>query len=155
MGRALEDERIGLVFSPREIRVESEVGDEGRSWSEQLLGRPHERFDGLKANNDGHALFEQLVKAEIQENWVGEPTAGSSSPGTPSKAVACSTLACIRPPTLSSGCASCSGAVWASSIGLYASTAATIARCRPQTGGQPAPGSIVCGPSRLCSTNRR
>jgi glycosyltransferase involved in cell wall biosynthesis len=71
--RALADERIGLVFSPREIRVESEVGEEGTTWSEQH-SHLHERFDHLAENNDGHALFRQLVDAGV-ENWVGEPSA--------------------------------------------------------------------------------
>ena len=74
VGRALEDDRIGLVFSPREIRVESEVGEEGTTWSEQHSGL-HERFDNLAENNDGHALFRQLVDAGVEENWIGEPSA--------------------------------------------------------------------------------
>ena len=74
VGRALEDERIGLVFCPREIRVESDAGEEGVSWSKRH-SRLHEHFEGLQANNDGRALLEQLVDAELRENWIGEPTA--------------------------------------------------------------------------------
>jgi glycosyltransferase involved in cell wall biosynthesis len=73
VGRALADERIGLVFSPREIRVESEAGEEGKTWSEKYA-HLHERFDQLAENNDGHALFRQLVDAGV-ENWIGEPSA--------------------------------------------------------------------------------
>ena len=74
VARAREDEQIGLVFSSREIRVEQEVGEEGRAWSEQYA-RLHERFDGLEATNDGHVLFRQLVEAGVEDNWIGEPTA--------------------------------------------------------------------------------
>lgn len=52
--------------------MESEVGEEGTTWSEQH-SHLHERFD-LAENNDGHALFRQLVDAGV-ENWVGEPSA--------------------------------------------------------------------------------
>jgi hypothetical protein len=74
VGLAQEDERIGLVFAPREIRVESEVGEEGMTWSKQHSSL-HDRFRGLEANNDGHVLFGQLVDAGVEENWIGEPSA--------------------------------------------------------------------------------
>ena len=72
-GRSRTSE-IGLVFSPREILVEKDAGEEAAMWSEQYAA-PHESFDGLEANNDGHALFRQLVDAGIEDNWIGEPSA--------------------------------------------------------------------------------
>jgi glycosyltransferase involved in cell wall biosynthesis len=68
---ALEDEHIGLVFAPREVEVE---GDVDAAWH-RAYARPHERFEGLARVNDGRELFKQLVQDELENNWLGEPSA--------------------------------------------------------------------------------
>jgi len=71
VGLAREDERIGLVFAPREVLTE---GAEGLEWARHY-SRLHECFSSLLRINEGRVLFMQLVDAGIQENWVGEPSA--------------------------------------------------------------------------------
>jgi glycosyltransferase involved in cell wall biosynthesis len=68
---ALEDERIALVFAPREVLLEAAPDPE---WAE-MFARPHERFEGLERINDGRRLFRQLLDAGFEENWIGEPSA--------------------------------------------------------------------------------
>jgi glycosyltransferase involved in cell wall biosynthesis len=67
---ALEDDRIGLVFAPREILSE---GDPDPRWTLRYANL-HERFNSLDRSNDGRALFTQLVNDGIKHNWIGEPT---------------------------------------------------------------------------------
>jgi len=68
---AEEDPRVGLVFAAREVIAESE---EEVAWSTTNAAL-HEQFRGLTRINDGQALFEQLVDAGLEENWIGEPSA--------------------------------------------------------------------------------
>jgi glycosyltransferase involved in cell wall biosynthesis len=68
---ALEDERIGLVFSPREIVVYDRTGAE---WV-RMISEYHEKLGHLARNNDGRVLFMQLLLDGFQWNWIGEPTA--------------------------------------------------------------------------------
>ena len=68
---ALEDESIGLVFAAREVEVADDVDPDWR----HTYARPHEGFAELARINDGRSLFKQLVRSELEENWIGEPTA--------------------------------------------------------------------------------
>ena len=68
---AQEDLHIGLVFAARKVEAESE---EEMAWS-TAYANPHEHFHGLTRVNDGRFLFEQLVDAGLEENWIGEPSA--------------------------------------------------------------------------------
>jgi len=68
---AEEDPGVGLVFAAREVIAESE---EEVAWS-TAYAAVHEQFRGLTRINDGQALFEQLVDAGLEENWIGEPSA--------------------------------------------------------------------------------
>ena len=71
VGLALEDERVGLVFAPRDVLLEQATDPE---WAD-LFGHPHERFGRLERVNDGRDLFHRLLDAGLAENWVGEPSA--------------------------------------------------------------------------------
>jgi glycosyltransferase involved in cell wall biosynthesis len=71
---ALEDERIGLVFAPREVILDESAGEADIDWVE-LHGRLHERFGELARINDGHVLFRRMLKDGIAKNWIGEPSA--------------------------------------------------------------------------------
>ena len=68
---AQEDLRIGLVFATRKVVAET---DEEMAWS-TVYANPHEHFHGLTRVNDGRFLFEQMVDAGLEENWIGEPSA--------------------------------------------------------------------------------
>jgi len=68
---AQEDPRIGLVFSAREVVAES---DEDVAWS-TAYANLHGHFRSLGRVNDGRFLFEQLVDAGLEDNWIGEPSA--------------------------------------------------------------------------------
>jgi len=75
---ALEDERIGLVFAPREILLDDAEDEESVAWR-----REHERlsdhFAELAERNDGRALFREILASGIDSNWVGEPSAVMAS----------------------------------------------------------------------------
>jgi glycosyltransferase involved in cell wall biosynthesis len=68
---ACEDDRIALVFAPREILLE---GASDPEWAE-TFARPHERFGRLDRINEGRDLFRKLLDAGFEENWIGEPSA--------------------------------------------------------------------------------
>jgi len=70
MELASEDRRIGLVFSRREVTVE---GDDVE-WTTQYA-ELHEKFSSLERNNDGRALFRELLNTAFDRNWIGEPSA--------------------------------------------------------------------------------
>jgi glycosyltransferase involved in cell wall biosynthesis len=67
---AMEDPRIGLVFSPREVVVE---GDD-TEWA-TTYATPHASFSFLERDNDGRRLFRELLDASFEHNWIGEPSA--------------------------------------------------------------------------------
>jgi glycosyltransferase involved in cell wall biosynthesis len=67
---ALEDDRIGLVFAPRETVIYDESGNE---WA-RMISRKHERLGQLDRINDGRPLFLEILFAGIAENWIGEPS---------------------------------------------------------------------------------
>ena len=75
---ALEDERIGLVFAPREVLLDDAEDEESVAWR-----REHERlsdqFAELAERNDGRALFREILASGIDSNWVGEPSAVMTS----------------------------------------------------------------------------
>lgn len=66
---AQEDERIGIVFAPRRVKLEGEDVE----WVEEFA-RAHEHFDELQRVNDGLPLFRQLLASRLERNWVGEPS---------------------------------------------------------------------------------
>lgn len=68
---ALEDERIGLVFGKRELRMYEASGAE---WT-RMTTIQHERFSQLRRRNDGRVLFYQMLLAGFDDNWIGEPSA--------------------------------------------------------------------------------
>jgi glycosyltransferase involved in cell wall biosynthesis len=68
---ALEDDRVGLVFAPRDVLVEDAPDPE---WVEHFR-RPHEGFGPLASINDGRDLLHRLLRRGFEENWVGEPSA--------------------------------------------------------------------------------
>lgn len=70
VGLAREDERIALVFAPRQVVLDSRADAE---WAE-TYGRPHEYFRHLERINEGHDLFREMLEAGFEENWLGEPS---------------------------------------------------------------------------------
>jgi glycosyltransferase involved in cell wall biosynthesis len=71
MALALEDDRIGLVFSPRENVIFDERGAE---WA-RVTTRDHESLGPPERVNDGRVLFLSLLVDEFIHNWIGEPSA--------------------------------------------------------------------------------
>jgi glycosyltransferase involved in cell wall biosynthesis len=69
-----DDRRIGLVFAPREILLDSPESKADIEW-EEMHARLHECFDELTAVNEGIGLFRQMLAAGFERNWFGEPTA--------------------------------------------------------------------------------
>jgi glycosyltransferase involved in cell wall biosynthesis len=69
-----EDERIGLVFAPREVILEESAGAADLDWS-RLHGRLHELFGELARINEGYVLLRKMLAAGIEKNWIGEPSA--------------------------------------------------------------------------------
>jgi glycosyltransferase involved in cell wall biosynthesis len=65
-----ENERIALVFAPRDILVDGSDPE----WAE-AYARPHENFERLERTNEGRRLFRELLETGFNENWIGEPTA--------------------------------------------------------------------------------
>lgn len=66
--------RLGLVFSPRDVIVESDVDAEfGRMWLE-YSGTLHTRYRVAPGVNDGRELFAQHVRQKFLHCCVGEPT---------------------------------------------------------------------------------
>jgi glycosyltransferase involved in cell wall biosynthesis len=70
---ALEDERIGLVFAPRQVELEDPADPEGQAWAARY-GPLHTRFSRLERINEGTDLLAELAAADFEENWFGEPT---------------------------------------------------------------------------------
>ena len=70
---ALEDPAVGLVFARRRVALGERPGRVDVEWS-QTYADVHEGFHALERINDGRALFRQLLDAEFETNWVGEPT---------------------------------------------------------------------------------
>ena len=75
---ALEDPRIGLVFAPREILLDDPTDAADVAWS-RAHAHMTENLEGLSRVNEGRALFDQILAAEAQRNWVGEPSAVMAS----------------------------------------------------------------------------
>jgi glycosyltransferase involved in cell wall biosynthesis len=71
---ATEDPRIGLVFAPREILLDTPENEADIEW-EEMYAHLHERFVGLTAVNEGILLFRQMLADGFEDNWFGEPTA--------------------------------------------------------------------------------
>jgi glycosyltransferase involved in cell wall biosynthesis len=67
---AMEDPRMGLVFSRRDVLVE---GDD-TAWA-TTYAAPHESFSSLERDNNGRRLFRELLDACFEHNWIGEPSA--------------------------------------------------------------------------------
>jgi hypothetical protein len=68
---AQEEPRIGLVFATRKVVAETE-----RRWPGRRSTRTRTSIStGLTRVNDGRFLFEQMVDAGLEENWIGEPSA--------------------------------------------------------------------------------
>jgi glycosyltransferase involved in cell wall biosynthesis len=70
---ALEDPQVGLVFGRRKISLDETADAEDLAWVERY-GRLHSRFTELERVNDGYSLFRQMLDAELEENWIGEPS---------------------------------------------------------------------------------
>ncbi len=70
---ARTDPEIGLVFAPRRLAFAGEPTPEDRSWQRKYT-ELHRRFRSLERVNDGRALFRQILAANFEENWVGEPS---------------------------------------------------------------------------------
>ena len=68
---ALEDDRIGLVFAPRENVIYDENGNE---WL-RMITRDHEHLGPPERINEGRALFLLMLLAGMEHNWIGEPSA--------------------------------------------------------------------------------
>ena len=71
---AAEDPRIGLIFAPREILLDTPQNRADVEW-EQMHARLHEHFSGLTTVNEGIVLFRQMLADSFERNWFGEPTA--------------------------------------------------------------------------------
>jgi glycosyltransferase involved in cell wall biosynthesis len=71
VGLAGEDDRIGLVFAPRENVIYDENGQE---WL-RMVTRDHEHLGPPERVNEGRALFFLMLLAGMQHNWIGEPSA--------------------------------------------------------------------------------
>ena len=70
---ALEDPRVGLVFGRREILLDDAADAADLAWVERY-GRLYSRFTELERINDGYSLFRQMIAADLEENWIGEPS---------------------------------------------------------------------------------
>jgi glycosyltransferase involved in cell wall biosynthesis len=75
---ALADPRIGLVFAPREILLDDTDDESNLEWT-RAHANLTEHFTDLAPNNDGRALFRQVLAAGVELNWVGEPSAVMAS----------------------------------------------------------------------------
>jgi glycosyltransferase involved in cell wall biosynthesis len=71
---ARRDERIGMVFSRRRVKLPDELDLHARAWLRDF-GDLHSRFEDLREVNDGPALLEQWLDRGFGENWIGEPSA--------------------------------------------------------------------------------
>ncbi len=69
-----QDDRIGLVFSRREVLLADESDVNARIWFEQFRDL-HLKFDDLGEVNNGRALLDQWMQHGFGENWIGEPSA--------------------------------------------------------------------------------
>jgi glycosyltransferase involved in cell wall biosynthesis len=63
---------VGIAFSRRSIARESGIYGTDRVWEE--YERMFQRFGALDEVNDGKRLFEALLAARFDDNWIGEPT---------------------------------------------------------------------------------
>jgi len=71
VGLALEDDRIGLVFAPRENVIYDEHGLE---WT-RMTTQDHQHLGPPERINDGRVLFLPLLLDGMEHNWIGEPSA--------------------------------------------------------------------------------
>ena len=71
VGLALEDDRVGLVFAPRENVIYDEHGLE---WA-RMTTHDHTHLGPPERINDGRVLFLPLLLDGLEHNWIGEPSA--------------------------------------------------------------------------------
>jgi glycosyltransferase involved in cell wall biosynthesis len=67
-------ERVGMVFSRREVLLENPEDPRAQAWKAQY-GDLHTQFERLESLNSGRELFEQYLRKGFRMNFVGEPTA--------------------------------------------------------------------------------
>jgi glycosyltransferase involved in cell wall biosynthesis len=63
----------GLCSRGREIVLDEAAGADDLVWVERY-GRLHSRVHALERVNDGYSLFRQMLDADLEENWIGEPS---------------------------------------------------------------------------------
>lgn len=66
-------ERVGLVFAPRRIEIAGESDADLRAWREHYA-TAYQHFPGLGPVNDGPTLLAHALRADLVDNWVGEPS---------------------------------------------------------------------------------
>lgn len=71
IGVALEDDRVGLVFAPRENVI---YDAQDREWA-RLTTNDHAHLGPPQRINDGRVLFLSLLLDGMEHNWIGEPSA--------------------------------------------------------------------------------
>lgn len=75
--RALRSERVGLVFAPRTVELDSPAQPDDLAWAAQY-GTLHERLGPLEPVNAGRPVFDRwlhgILRERGTENWLGEPS---------------------------------------------------------------------------------
>jgi len=65
--------RVGMVFSPRDVRLDNQADPKAVAWKKQF-GTLHTRFTSLREVNRGKELFDQWFAHRFARNWIGEPS---------------------------------------------------------------------------------
>jgi glycosyltransferase involved in cell wall biosynthesis len=68
-----ESERVGFVFSNREILLDANATGADFRWKEGYETL-HSHFGPLERVNDGRKLFEKWAEGGFTGNWIGEPS---------------------------------------------------------------------------------
>jgi glycosyltransferase involved in cell wall biosynthesis len=67
------DDRVGLVFSPRDIELDDPTNPYAIKWKAKHEST-HQRFGALGPVNDGRALLAIWLADQLASNWIGEPS---------------------------------------------------------------------------------
>ncbi len=70
----ISDEKIGLVFAPRDVLVEGDRETELTKIWLQNCKTLHTRFRSIEPVNHGRDLFAQYLNRGLRGNWIGEPS---------------------------------------------------------------------------------
>lgn len=70
----ISNEKVGLVFSPRDVIVEGDPEAELTKIWLQNCTTLHTRFRAIEPVNHGRDLFTQYLNRGLRGNWIGEPS---------------------------------------------------------------------------------